>query len=304
LHPIDLARLRARTRGVLDVALRGAPFRLAKLTLYEGARLLTSDVTPLAPAREPNGEPLTAFPSVQSCVFDRTSHEHLRQAAMARGAMLNDLLLAELFLTFRDWNERKTGRAGRRHCVMMPTDMRTGEDYETPAANKVSYTFLTRRARELDRPEDLLQGIRRETAAIKNERRGARFADMLAGAFATRAVMPALLRYPFCMATAILSNVGDPSRRFTARFSRSQGRVVCGGLILEGITGAPPLRRLTRATVSAFAYNRCLTLSARCDPYCFTPADSQEFLNLYAGRLCRYTSSRQQERATHELATV
>jgi hypothetical protein len=241
---------------------------------------------------------------VQSVAFERADHEQLRDAAMQQGAMLNDLLLVELFLALRDWNVRKTGSSGRKLRVMMPTDLRTTDDYETPAVNKVAYTFLNRTPRELDRPDDLLQSIRRQTLEIKNERRGVRFADMLAGGFGVKGLMPLLLSYPFCMATTILSNVGDPSRRFTARFPRSKGRVVCGNLVLEEITGAPPLRRKTRATISAFAYNRRLTLSARCDPFTFAPADTQEFLNLYAGRLQSHIAIPEPAPAPRELATV
>jgi hypothetical protein len=285
LAPLDVTRLRTRSRGVLDVALSGQKFRLARLSVREGLEIVTARATELAPAQKESGRRLSPFPSVQSVTFERSAHDQLRDAAMQHGAMLNDLLLAELFLAARDWNVRKTGAQGRKYRIMMPTDLRTTDDYETPAVNKVAYTFLNRTPRELERPEELLQSLRRETIEIKNERRGVRFADMLAGGFAVKGLMPLMLSFPFCMATAILSNVGDPSRRFTARFPRNKGRIVCGNLILEEIIGAPPLRRKTRATISAFAYNRRLTLSARCDPFTFTPADTQEFLDLYAARL-------------------
>ncbi len=285
LEPVDPLRVRTRSRGVLDVALSGDRWRLARLAMREGAGILTMRATPLAPGQQSTGQRLSPFPGVQSMTFDRAEHEQLRDGVIEQGAMLNDLLLAELFQSLRDWNERKTGRGGKTLRIMMPTDMRTSDDYETPAVNKVSYTFLTRRVGELDDPDELLQSIRRETLAIKNERRGVRFADMLAAGFAIPGLMPVLLSYPFCMATAILSNVGDPSRRFTARFPRTGGRIVCGNLTLEDITGAPPLRHLSRAAISAFAYNRRLTLSVRCDPFRFSSGDSKEFLSLYVGRL-------------------
>jgi hypothetical protein len=303
LDPIDITRLRTRSRGVLDLALTGQNFRLARLAVKEGLSAMTARPAELAPARDGRGRRLAEFPSVQSITFDRAQHEQLRDAAMQQGALLNDLLLAELFLTARDWNVRKTGQPGRKLRMMMPTDLRTTDDYETPAVNKVSYTFLTRGPAELDRPQELLQSIRRETVEIKNERRGVRFADMLAGGFAVKGLMPLLLSFPFCLATAILSNVGDPSRRFTARFPRRGGKVICGNLVLEEITGAPPLRYKSRATISAFAYNRRLTLSARCDPFTFTTDDTQDFLDLYASRLRGHILAKEPT-AKHELAMV
>jgi hypothetical protein len=304
LDPLDVTRLRTRSRGVLDEALSGRNFRLARRAIPQGLEILSARPTEMATARKETGARLSPFPSIHSVTFERAAHDQLRDAAMREGAMLNDLLLAELFLSLRDWNVRRTGSAGRKYRLMMPTDLRTTDDYETPAVNKVAYTFLNRTPRELEQPSELLQSIRRETLEIKNEQRGMRFANMLAGGFAVKGLMQLLLSFPFCMATAILSNVGDPSRRFTAHFPRSKGRIVCGNLVLEEITGAPPLRRKTRATVSAFAYNRRLTLSVRCDPFTFTPADTREFLDLYAGRLHNHLAAPASAAPAPELAAV
>lgn len=293
LEPMDVTRLRTRSRGVLDVALSDTKLRLARSAAWEGFKYMTTRPTPLAPPRKESGHALAAFPSVHSVTLDRAAHEALRETAMRSGAMLNDLLLAGLFLTLRDWNVRKTGRPGRMFRVMMPVDMRNTDDYETPAANKMSYTFLNRDPAELELSAALVTSVRQDTQRIKSEGHGARFADMLAGGFAVKGLMPLLLSHPFCMATAILSNVGDPSRRFTARFPRRGGRVVCGDVVLEQITGAAPLRYKTRATISAFAYNRKLTLSARCDPFTFTAGDTQEFLDLYVAQLQSFAPSKQ-----------
>jgi hypothetical protein len=73
---------------------------------------------------------------------------------------------------------------------------------------------------------------------------------------------------------------------------------------LEEITGAPPLRNKSRATISAFAYNRRLTLSARCDPFTFTAADTQEFLSLYANRLRGHMSVQEPAPELRQLAAV
>lgn len=304
LEPVEVSRLRTRCRGAFDLAAGDNRRALAWRALTEGLSVMTACATPLAPGRNGYGQRLSPFPSIQSYTFARAEHEQLRQAAMQHGALLNDLLLAELLHTARAWNERKTGRRGGKFRIMMPTDLRTTDDYHLPAANKVSFTFITRRSTDLDRPEELLRSVRRETVAIKNERRGLRFADMLACGFSLKGVVPLMLSVPFCLATAILSNVGDPSRRFTARFPRRGGRVVCGDVVLEEITGAPPQRYKTQATLSAFAYNRQLTLSLRCDPFSFAPEDTQEFLNLYAAQLGRHLTTTAPAAIERELTTV
>ena len=133
-----------------------------------------------------------------------------------------------------------------------------------PAANMVAYTFLACAAGDIRHPQQLLTTIRNKTALIKHERSGALFLDMIYGATRFRGLLPVILRCGLCMASAVLSNVADPSRRFSARLRRRAGRVVTGNLVLEEITGVPPLRPGTRAAFSVSQYDRRLTISLRC----------------------------------------
>jgi hypothetical protein len=87
-----------------------------------------------------------------------------------------------------------------------------------------------------------------------------------------------------------LSNVGDPSKRFTARFPRKQGRVVCGNLTLQHVSGVPPLRAQTHATLAIFSYRRELTISVRCNPYLFDEKATKAFLDMYEAGLRSYLS--------------
>ena len=167
----------------------------------------------------------------------------------------NDLLLRDLFLTLARWNDG-VGRSARWLRIMMPTDLREGQDIEMPAANLTSYIFLTRRASECRSPDSLLQTVRQDTTLVKNQRLGTVFMDTLYAASHVPGLLPFALRRNLCLATAVLSNSADPSRRFTPRFSRQAGLLVCGNLILEDISGVPPLRRKTRATFSISQYAR------------------------------------------------
>jgi hypothetical protein len=83
----------------------------------------------------------------------------------------------------------------------------------------------------------------------------------------------------------VLSNTADPSRRFTGRFPRQAGRICCGNLVLEDITGIPPLRPKTRASFAISQYDRRLTLCLRCDPRHFRLSDTAELLQMYSQQL-------------------
>jgi hypothetical protein len=168
---------------------------------------------------------------------------------------------------------------------MMPTDMRESQDCEMPAANLTSYTFLSRKAGHWGSPDDLLATIQAETARIKSYRLGTKFMSAVNWLSQRSKLLPYVASRNICLATAVLSNAADPSRRFTAKFRREAGRIVCGNLRLESISGVPPLRPKTHATFSISQYTRGLTVSLRCDPSCFALKDTAALLDLYIERL-------------------
>jgi hypothetical protein len=168
---------------------------------------------------------------------------------------------------------------------MIPTDLRESEDCEMPAANLTSYAFLNRNARKWGSPDELLASIAFETELFKSRRSGMKFMHIIDRASRKKWLLPFILSRNVCLATAVLSNAADPSRRFTAKFSRQSGRTVCGNLVLDAITGVPPLRLKTRASFSVSQYNRQLTVSLRCDPHYFRLDDTAKLLGIYVRRL-------------------
>jgi hypothetical protein len=166
-----------------------------------------------------------------------------------------------------------------------PLSLSGGQDFEIPACNMTAYTFINRLAAEIADEEKLLSLIRDDTLQIKNGSRQKTFMNGLTSAMATPFVLQYLVRRNVCLATSVLSNAGDPSRRFTCRVPKTLGKVSCKEFTLEGISGVPPLRRMTRCTLSSSIYGRKLTFSMRCDPHSFSQADSAQLLQLYCSTL-------------------
>jgi NRPS condensation-like uncharacterized protein len=208
---------------------------------------------------------------------------NLRHVATSRGATFNDLLLCRMFQVAAEWNAGVT--SNRKFRVMVPSDMRDGEDFEIPACNMTAYTFINRVASEIADEEKLLQLIRDDTLQIKNGTRQKSFMNGLTSAMATPFVLPMFLKRNVCLATSVLSNAGDPARRFTCRLPKHQGKVSCDEFTLEGITGVPPLRRMTRCTLSSSIYGRKLTFSMRCDPHSFSAKESGKLMDMFCARL-------------------
>jgi hypothetical protein len=91
----------------------------------------------------------------------------------------------------------------------------------------------------------------------------------------------------------VLSNLGDPSRSFIARFPKSDRGLVVGNLVFEGLTGCPPLRPLTRASLGVvLGREGSMIVCLKCDPLHYSPDDVQLLLAEYVAQL----------RATAELA--
>lgn len=228
------------------------------------------------------------YPSIRYHTFSRAATARLRQLAHQAGGTLNDLLLRDLFVTVADWDQRQSQRpSGKWLVIVMPTSLRRPEDAPMPAANVVSFAFLARRREACRDPISLLEGIRHDTQAIKRWSLGTLFLDGLA---ATRRI-PGLLRLSVwgsrCFATAALTNLGDPMRSFGARFPEADGAVCAGGLRLERLIAAPPIRPKTRAVFCVTTHANRLTLSVRGDPRSLAPDQTDQLLRAYVETVCR-----------------
>ncbi len=231
---------------------------------------------------------LAPYPGIETILFSKSEYKSLREAASRSGAMFNDLLVCEMLLAITEWNKRHGKRRRERWRIMMPTDLREKEDILMPAANLTAYSFITRSSVECGSPTKLLQSVRDETLKIKREKPGKRFIDAVMATDYVPGLLKFLLNRKRCLATVILSNVGDPTRRFLARFPREGGKIRCGNLRLEQISGVPPLRPMSRATLSIVTYGRQLAINVRCDRHTMSRSEAQEFLRLFAARLSNH----------------
>jgi hypothetical protein len=208
----------------------------------------------------------------------------LREAARKSGCTVNDLLLCGLFMAARSWNLRH----GQDHGLLrinMPVTIGQRSDKLMPAANSLTFAFLNRRSRQCDQPEKLLEGIRRETEAIKRHHLGMYFVGGLDMFRNVPGLIPFFLKQAKCRATAVLSNMGRQLAR--TRLPHRHGRLVCGNAVLQSFAGVPPIRPLTRASILFMTYAGATSLHLRCDPRYFDCEGRKEFLAEYTQNLER-----------------
>ena len=298
LGDLDVRLLRQRRTRFADLAVHSSTRQFLWHGIRQTVDIFARRIRPLAipsaakssaaksSAAKSSASPRTPFPGIVHYRFGQSEHKQLRAVAAEHGGMLNDLLMAELFCTIRHWNEEHgQSSLGDQLRIMMPSDLREQQDYRMPATNMTAYTFMTRRAAHCDDFAGLMKSVREQTARIKHDQLGRSFMDTVLFASYGQGILRYLLSRDRCISTAILSNIGDPTKRFTSTLPRRKGKIVAGNLILDDVTGVPPMRTKSRATIAVFSYLRTLTLSLRCDPYHFDQRQSQAFLDLYGDRL-------------------
>ena len=303
LQPLAPLLLRQRRRKMGKVALHGSSWECLRHVLAEAWNVFGKSVRPLSAPVSGSSEnvSLAPFPGICSAELTAAEHQALRQVAARRGAMVNDLLLAQMFRSIAEWNTRHAAASSRgRLRVMMPFDMRDRHDYSMPAANMTAYTFVSRRLHECRNVETMIEAIRDETVRIKQGHHGTDFIDALMIADRVPQVLPRLLRLNRCMSTVALSNVGDPSKRFLSALPRDRGRIVSGNVTLEEISGVPPLRQMTRSSLAVFSYlrnSRFACAAIRIVFQCRQRATFYRCLSMVYGRSCpRVISVRAREK--------
>ncbi len=284
LVPLDPKSLRDRNRSGFEPLMTNDQMEYGYRELWE---FMKRRIAPVAPPRDSAGRrPSAGFPGIRSYSFDKDAYKQLRLGCQREGLTVNDALVAELFLTLRDWN-RANSRAilPRGLCIMVPMDLRRPDEPVRTACNCVTYALLRRTHKELQDASGVADFVRQEMTRLKTERYFTGFAKLMVMARWNPPMARLVLRSPKCFASAIVSNTGDPTKSFYAPLPRVGGRVQCGNLILESVSGVPPLRKNSRVTISIFTYLRELKICMRCSPHHFSEQGTQQLLDAFVARL-------------------
>jgi len=167
-----------------------------------------------------------------------SSHETL--------STLNDAAIAHMMQVLATWNaDHGSAPPGQRLRIMIPTDLRTLRDSRSPASNRLGFGFVVATQSDCGDFSKLLSNIRSQTQAIRKYRLGLDFVEIF-GLFAKQSKIAAwLIRLPRCLATAVLTNMGDSFGRFRKLFEVVDGKFKVGDLFVESFAGYPPLRHKT-----------------------------------------------------------
>lgn len=186
----------------------------------------------------------------------------VRHVVSTNGWSLNDLIVAAVMRAAGRWNERAGAGPGNVR-ITLPVNLRaTGS--RRPAANDLGYAFLDRTPGDCADPWPLAAGLAVASRWIV-ENDAAR--DFLAAADSLSRrpwLLRAITRLPVCFSTAVVSTIGDPSRRMKAGVPKRDGLDAPGDLVIHGFRGVPPLRPGTHAALATTTYAGELTVTCLC----------------------------------------
>jgi len=226
-------------------------------------------------------EPAKEFPTFLYKEFNEAETQQIRTKAKEQGVTLNDLLLYATFLAMADcrrrWDvplEHSTGQLR----LAVPTDLRTPNVADIPAANIVSMVFLDRKPKNIRSDHTFLRGIHREMAHIKCCNLGLAFIHGLTIYKKLFGDYRKMIQQDRCWTTGTVSNLG---RLFgETRFPvADDGCLRIGDMTLTNIYSTPPIRPQSVFGTCISTYTGRLTLTLQYDTEALTRRQAKELLD-------------------------
>jgi len=217
--------------------------------------------------------------------------DRLRGVAKRDGATLNDLVLRDCFLAIRDWNEKHAGTGRQVLRIMVPFNLRGAGRDHLPAANVMGMVNVDRRFNGLWRwtERGLLRSIRRETRLLKATRLAAGFGSAMAAVGTLGGGMRRVFeKTDRCLTSAVVSNLGRVFENLP--LDRREGKLIAGGLVVEAVDAAPPVRKGSGVACMLSTYAGRLSLTMRWDSHAYSAAVARELLGCMAARIERTAS--------------
>jgi hypothetical protein len=245
---------------------------------------LEERVLRVAPQPVPNSiESLDEILGFETRLLGSEETRQLRAVAALHRTTLNDVFVRDVLIVLRDWNHAHGGTSRGRLRVSVPINVRGRAEQDMPAANRIGFAFVVPESCDFSEESTLLAAVHQQMEQIREWKLALYFLGGLAFASSLKGVVPWALRRNRSFATTVLSNL---SRVFVKTpLPRRNGQLVCGNVVLERVTGVPPIRPLTRAAIAVIEYAGETAVCLRCDPSLFRPGDRQALADAYAERL-------------------
>lgn len=219
--------------------------------------------------------------------------DRVLNAEAVESATFNDIAVAAILKMVVDWNEKQslpnnpgTQSKSQRLRVMIPVDLRSIQDMRMPAANRLGFGFVVADSKTCDDRQMLIARVFEQTKALRQFGLGWDFPEIFN--FVSR--MPKLAKWitriPLNGATAVVTNLGDLTRRHRRQLAAMDDLYPrCGDLKLEAVFCVPPLRPKTLMGIGLCRCGETLAIGMILDGSRFSEDDAKELLEAYAKTL-------------------
>jgi hypothetical protein len=299
VRPLDpLALLRRRVSRSASAALPRRLAHGAKLGAQFASALafrpsaMAGDPEHVAQGGKEDPGALFRLPEVR---LDSEQVAAIRERAHKADASVNDVLLAEVFLALRRWNSDNGG--GKRFRLGVPMNLRTAEQAGVPAANVVGFKPLDRVVDGSSDFDELLAGVRKDTAVIKQLRQPSWLDEWITILASAPPLLDGLLKLPTALYTGILSNLGSPADYTWSHLPQEDGKVLVGDARLEGVGFAPPIRPRSALSLGITTYGGQLSITGKTCPFTVGTAGLERFLALLGDQLRGHAGEREAQPA-------
>lgn len=212
-----------------------------------------------------------------------TTIANLKRVARGERVSFNELLLGELLLTLDAWQQTHAPeqRSGLLR-VLVPIALRSLEHRLLPATNLVSLALLDRGGFQFRRPRLLLWGLHTELTWLRRTFAPQAFLSWLRW-IDKLGWLKKIAQPEHCDATICFTNVGRLGVR--SPLIQRDGGIVAGGLRLESVHSASPIRRQTPLMITALQYRDALHFVVNYDRRTVDGRAAEEFLAQFLSRL-------------------
>lgn len=258
----------------------------AWLRLYKTSLFVLRRPRPIAAGIPPTPARKSGTTTAVGVCFHTFSAEQVARMDKVRqryGATFNDLAVAMLFNVLGDWQRAHSVAPRSRVRIAIPADLRTREDEQMPATNRYTYFFLDRCVNECGDWVSILSDVQRELNEQRRVGTGLDFLNGLRWVARHERLLEWIVRSGSCFSTAVLTNLGDPSRRLRKRLHVDEegfmwlDKARCTDIQIH----SPPLRPGTGWGIGVSEYAGRMSITFRYDTTMMTPAAAEGVLRRY-----------------------
>ena len=275
-------------RGKLNLLNRDmiVKFPLQGVALFGATKFMLRSVEPIRKLETQKSDQRLpdAFPLMLTRLIEPGTNRRLKERAKKLNASLVELLLTEWFIAQIKWRQENGLHDDRDWMrVIVPMNIRTRQDLNQSACNRVSMIQLDRRLKDTQQYEKLIAGIKKELGVIRQWNLDRTFLLAIKMFSWIPGMLKRILHKDVCRATSVFSSLGNPFKQ--TRLPMENGKFRAGNLLLDHFELGVPVRSQTGVTMATSRYANRLQLTMHADPDVLNEEQANELFDAFISRL-------------------